>query len=384
MRRGLLGIIDNLLDRGIAIGVAALEEGALTQAIRERNIDVGLAPSVARPAVATNPLLRVLAYGRRWTGSARLIFWLAEQIQRIGASDVLVRSPPETLLAGLAGRRAGASTFWLMPNSVSSKYPLDLNKWIYEVIFRIGRVTPIANSRYTATTLLPSAGSRYVSHLGVPPQDFRLKDALAGREVRQSFGISPGTPVLGIFARLIPNKGQSVLIRAFAQMRNEEAHLLICGGPVDSEYFGSLRELTIKLGVSSRVHLTGPIEDVQRFYDACDIVVNSRLDPEPFGFSVIEAMMMGIPVLAHRAGGPGETIIDGKTGWLVDEPTCESFHDGLERMMADRGRWQGMGRFARVHAEENFSNSAMVDRLLNIMRDQGDRLENPNPIPEIS
>ena len=92
----------------------------------------------------------------------------------------------------------------------------------------------------------------------------------------------------------------------------------------------------------------------------CDVILSARLTAEPFGLTVIEAMAMRRPVLAHGAGGPGETILDGETGWLIDAPTPEAFAQGLRRMMDDRGRWGEMGLAAEAHVRSNFSEERMI------------------------
>ena len=88
---------------------------------------------------------------------------------------------------------------------------------------------------------------------------------------------------------------------------------------------------------SLRRHFAGWTKEPERYYDAIDFAVNSRIDPEPFGLSVVEAMLAGRPVLVHALGGPAETVVDGVTGWHVAEATSESFAAGLRRIMQDRG-----------------------------------------------
>ena len=367
VRRGLIGIAKDLQRRGIAVTVAALEEGGTVDALRKQGLQVTVAPRVARPAITRNPLSRAFAYFRRWIGQLSLVPWLAAQIRKSGAKNLIVRSPPELLLAGMAAKKAGASAFWLMPAGISDHYPANLNRRIYDFIIRHAAIVPIANSRFTAGTLGSGAGKVYVSHLGVDPEEFRLPEVAERDAVRSSLGIPGDAVVLGLLARLTPNKGQLVFTRALAELGRADVHLLICGGPMDSAYAAGIAELAAARGLAETVHLVGPVDDVARYYAACDVVVSSRIDPEPFGFSVIEAMIMGRLVLAHAAGGPGETVIDGMTGWLVEQPTPAGFRQGLERMLADRAKWDDMASEARRHALTNFTNTAMTGRLLQIM-----------------
>jgi glycosyltransferase involved in cell wall biosynthesis len=146
------------------------------------------------------------------------------------------------------------------------------------------------------------------------------------------------------------------------------AHLLLLGGPADGEFAGELRSLATQLGIASRLHLLGNVPDPERYYGAIDIAINAYLGAESFGLSVVEAMMMGKPVLVHALGGPAETVIDGVTGWHVHEPTVEGFRQGLLRAFGDREKWPGMGAAARERALEHFTLSRQAQQYVKIVR----------------
>lgn len=76
------------------------------------------------------------------------------------------------MLAALSARWSGTRAFWLMPNSVSSGYPLDLNRRIYRALFRAGPLIPVANSHHTDGTLGPGRYRRHVLHLGIDTDTF--------------------------------------------------------------------------------------------------------------------------------------------------------------------------------------------------------------------
>nr|WP_286198738.1 glycosyltransferase family 4 protein [Mesorhizobium sp. BR1-1-16] len=223
---------------------------------------------------------------------------------------------------------------------------------------------PLANSAYTDATLGDGDFPRRVVHLGTNLDQFRPDAQTSIR--RADLGIPEQAPLLGLFARLLPEKGQSILIEALAEA-DPTIHVMICGGPLESEYARAMIARAGELSLTGRIHWLGPKADIVPYYALADVVLNTRVDPEPFGMSIIESMAMQRPVLAHRAGGPQETIIDGTTGWLVDAPTKQAFAAGLARMMADRYRWPEMGRAARAHVETHFSEGAMLDRLENAM-----------------
>jgi glycosyltransferase involved in cell wall biosynthesis len=128
-----------------------------------------------------------------------------------------------------------------------------------------------------------------------------------------------------------------------------------------------LRRLALDLAVANQVHFIGRVAEPQPYYLTADIVVSSTIHAEGFGLSVIEAMMMGRPVLAHALGGPAETVVDGHTGWHVAAATAGDFERGIRRAIDDRERWPQMRRDAREHALGSFSISAAVDRYLGVL-----------------
>jgi glycosyltransferase involved in cell wall biosynthesis len=290
------------------------------------------------------------------------------------ADLIHVRWPQLVGLAGAAARRAGIRAVWQMPNAVGSTMPLDLNRRYLRWLCRRYDVLPIANSRYTATTL---AGRRSVpphAHLGIDPAEF--DPARHSAAPRADLGVPEDAVLLAVLARLQPSKGQAELVEALSLLGEQGTgvHLMIVGGsyPRAIGFGDQLAELARSRSVDRRVHFVGRVEEPQPHLLAADVVVSSTLGAEPFGLSVIEAMMMGRPVLAHALGGPGETVADGRTGWLVGSAAPTELARGIARALGDRPRWGEMGAAARRHALEHFSVAAAVERYLSVIRERGD------------
>jgi glycosyltransferase involved in cell wall biosynthesis len=66
-------------------------------------------------------------------------------------------------------------------------------------------------------------------------------------------------------------------------------------------------------------------------------------------------MMSGRAVLVHVRGGPGETVIDGQTGWHIARADVPGIAEGIVRMLDDRSKWKSMGAASRMHAVRLFS-----------------------------
>jgi glycosyltransferase involved in cell wall biosynthesis len=145
-----------------------------------------------------------------------------------------------------------------------------------------------------------------------PP--FRLDAFQSGRP--QEPGVRQGRgSVLGVVGRLSAEKGHRFLIAAMPEILTQEpqAQLLVVGsGALERK----LRAQVEALGLTGRVHFLGYMPDVQSAFHRMDVLVVPSLS-DAFPLVTIEAMVMGLPVVASRTGGLPEIVLHGKTGLLV-------------------------------------------------------------------
>lgn len=359
IRRSWRGLTSSLRDLKIQYHVLVLVEGSVTHDLREAGHPFTLL-SKKRELATLERGPKFIKLALRIAQSVALLPIAVRSMRNLSPATIVVRSPPEVFFAGLFGLITSSDVIWLMPNEVSSAYPFEINKKIYRLIFRLLPILPVGNSAYTISTLM-SSGKKHFIHLGVDPLEFEPGQRA---QARRKFKLENEAIVFGVAARLIESKGHTVLVEALARLRLPGVHLIIAGGPLGSNYHRALEKRVLQLGLGEQVSFIGATDTMKHFYDACDVVINARIDAEPFGFSVIEAMMMGKPVLAHAAGGPSETIEHGVTGWLVDSATVDAFEAGLAQAWADRYQWNQMGGAARNRALSQFTNAAMTKRLL--------------------
>ena len=151
--------------------------------------------------------------------------------------------------------------------------------------------------------------------------------------MRASLGLPEGF-LFGVFSRLAPWKGQRVALDALAQMPG--AHCAIVGGALFGEdaYERSLREAAQEMGIADRVHFLGHRGDVPRLMSAMDAVVHPSVDPEPFGRTLVEAMLCRVPVVAARTGAVPEILDEGRAGLLVPPGDAAALASSLCRVMA--------------------------------------------------
>ena len=110
-----------------------------------------------------------------------------------------------------------------------------------------------------------------------------------------------------------------------------------------------------ELGVEKNVIWAGYRNDAHQIMAALDILALPSIQPEPFGMVVLEAMATGKPVIATAHGGPLETIIEGKTGYLVSAAAPSDMANALQILAKNTDLRLQLGVQARRHVAQNFT-----------------------------
>jgi glycosyltransferase involved in cell wall biosynthesis len=169
---------------------------------------------------------------------------------------------------------------------------------------------------------------------------------------RAELGVPQDALLVLMVANLIPYKGHRDALQAFARLRAQapRAVLALAGSGPEAE---PLRSLAAELGLQRAVLLLGQRSDVPRLCGAADVaLLASHVEGLPN--AVLEASAAGLPVVATRAGGTAELVVDETTGLLVEPGDIQALGEALLRMTDPRlaARLGAAGR-ARVLA--NFS-----------------------------
>lgn len=132
---------------------------------------------------------------------------------------------------------------------------------------------------------------------------------------REQLEIPTDRFVLVTIGRLVARKGLDDLLRIFARFRGRPVHLLIVGSGPEQE---PLERLAAELGISDVVEFTGWITEERKWglLRAADAYVSTSLH-EGFGLVFLEAMAMGLPVIAPDHGGQVDFLVDGETGYVT-------------------------------------------------------------------
>lgn len=164
--------------------------------------------------------------------------------------------------------------------------------------------------------------------------------------------------------RLVATKDPFTLIKAVSNLKDRRLRLFIIGsGEEETE----VRRYIEKLKLTDRVFLEGERDHeyvMTKMAQAHLFVLTTNR--EGFGLSVLEAMSLGLPVIATRIGGLPELVEDGKNGFLVNPKDDRGLAEKIKYFMEHKDQLEKMGGEGRVRAQEQFKLSKMLNKYMEI------------------
>ena len=216
------------------------------------------------------------------------------------------------------------------------------------------------------------------THESIPPEKISLvpnaidlrrfsPGEVSRDEARARLGLPAGSRIVAGVGRLNPQKNFALFLDIAAQLapRFPDLHFLLAGdGPEEQ----MLREKASALGIASRVTFSGYVADTRLVYLAADVLLMpSRYEGLPM--TLLEAMAMGLPVVASKLDGIAEVIGDGAEGFLVPSDDAALFVERTAALLADSELSSRISKNARAKIEASFS----VERMTSAVEDIYDR-----------
>jgi glycosyltransferase involved in cell wall biosynthesis len=195
--------------------------------------------------------------------------------------------------------------------------------------------------------------------------------------LRERLGIPASAAVVGAVGRLVPVKRLDRVLQVTAALRADglDAHALLVGGDVHGfapEYEPYLRELAASLGLDGAVTFTGHVADIAPYVAMMDTFVTAAPD-EGFGAAVVEALALGVPVVAVDAGGPTEIVEDNQSGLIVPDGSPDGLVVAVRKLLAEPGLRDRLGHGARARFESRFTAEKGVERLTEVLEEVAER-----------
>lgn len=345
------------------------------------------------------PAHELVVYAPRWRGDSHIRFDAEQPFEVVRHSTTLMLPTPlvarkaaklvrrhdcETVWFGAAAplallgphlRRAGADR--IVASTHGHEVGWSMLPAARQSLRRIGDTTDAVTyvSKYTrrrfSAAFGPRAGLEHVPP-GVDSETFR-PDPAARAELRARYGLGE-RPTILCLSRLVPRKGQDVLIRALPQIRRviDGAVLVIVGG---GPYEESLRRLARSVGVEDHVVFTGgvPSAELAAHHTIADVFAmpcrtrGAGLDVEGLGIVYLEASASGVPVIAGASGGAPETVREGETGHVVNGRSVSAVAESVISVLEDRDRAAAMGVAGRAWVAEQWRWDVLAAKLASLL-----------------
>jgi glycosyltransferase involved in cell wall biosynthesis len=221
----------------------------------------------------------------------------------------------------------------------------------------------IVPSQAAATAFVEEGGRRDLVEViangidGIPEQQTPV-------ELRHVLRLPDG-PLLGVFSRLAPWKGQHIVLHALTKLPG--VNCIIAGEALFGEdsYAADLKTTVSELALGDRVHFLGQRSDVPRLMRAVDVVIHPSIDPEPFGRTLVEAMLAGVPVIATNNGAAPDILDQGRAGSLIAPNDPEALVKAIRDVLA--GDLAEQLIYAGTRARTHYGVKQMLDAITKLV-----------------
>ena len=329
-------------------------DGPLTERLRAEGLDF-----------ERLPLPRLVGRDRRWSGHLAALARTAPPLRRYLRAEAidLVHSNDARmhLTWALPARLAGCGHLWHERNRFGASR-------LARLLLRLpGRVAAI--SRFVAGSLPASARSR----TSVVPNPFAPPEAMDRAACRaallDALALPAETAVVGWFGNLIAWKRPLLFVEAAALLaeRLERPCVFPVFGEDRDGLMAEMLASAERRGIADRLRFQGFRQPVWPWLAGCDLLLAPAVD-EPFGRTLVEAMLVGTPVVASDAGGHREIVASGETGLLVPPDDAEALAEAGARLLSDAPLRQRLTERARAEAPARFGAAAHAARVTGLYR----------------
>lgn len=233
----------------------------------------------------------------------------------------------------------------------------------------------VANSGAVLDSLRRCGDRARVVMNGIDASD--LETVLDAASARRQLGLPEDCPVISVIGRIEPWKGQHVLIEAAPTIlaTHPDTRFLVVGGAAANkpEYLDSLRARCRELAIEARVLFLGLRDDISVILAASSILALPSVTPEPFGRTLVEAMLAVRPVVATAAGGPLDIVAPEVTGLLVAPDNASALADALLQLLNSPEKATEMGRRGRERAKRLFTMERVISEISAILEQTASR-----------
>ena len=317
----------------------------------------------------------------------RSIYHLTKIIRQNQYDLVHVHTPIAALLGRIAAKIAGVKRIVYTSHGFPF-YDLSSPRQ-YRFYFTVEKLAAlitdlILSQNYEDITtakklsLCPPEKVRYLGN-GVDIHRFKRDrlDPTYQTQLRKSLGIPETSDlIIGTVGRITRKKGSEYLIEAAAKLHPHfpNLHVLVIGGQLSTDpepFQAKLMEKIHTLGLDKHVTLTGERQDIPEILGILDIFTLPTFTHEGLPRSILEAMSIGLPVVATDIRGCREAVVHGKTGLIVPPQNSEKLAEALGTLMSNPQLRQVYGKASRERIEAEYDEELVFQRLTEFYKELG-------------
>lgn len=319
------------------------------------------------PFESPTALARHRVVGRRFSLRATLQAWRALSTAVARLTPLIVSFRPDVVVSctnkdhfvcAAACRRHGSASVWWVNDLLTPDFFPLLARRAFARRARGGARRLVAVSGAVARSLealrLPAERIVTIPN-GIPLDRYR---GLAREEARRILGLPLSGLYVGCIGRFTPWKGQRLFLEIARELLQQgaTARFVLVGAAFneDQAFEAQLRAEAGQGLLRDHVHFLPFQDDIVPALSALDILAHTAIRPEPFGRVLVEAMAVGVPVIAANAGGVPEIVTDGVDGALAPPGDCAGFASGLRRLLVAPEQRERMARRGRETVERRF------------------------------
>jgi glycosyltransferase involved in cell wall biosynthesis len=183
------------------------------------------------------------------------------------------------------------------------------------------------------------------------------------------WGVPEDKKIILMPARFTSWKGHEFLIEALTKVKNDFFCVMVGSDHGHKKFRKKLEQKIIKENLAGKMKIVGICKDMPAAYAVAHFAVCPSVKPEAFGRISIEAQASNKIIIATKIGGALETVIDGKTGFLVEVGDTEKLAQLLDKVLEmPKEESDAMENEARKNIETNFSNEEMCSKTISVYK----------------
>lgn len=299
---------------------------------------------------------------------------------RDNADVVVTKGLLAHFYGGMAARRACVPCIWHVQEVVNSTDLGGLYSKVFNTLGRFWARIIIVDAQSVGAQFAPDlhqTGKIRLLYNGIDIERFAPDGPKATLSVVSDAGDQGQPPfIIGHVGRVVPLKGQHVLLEAFAQLHKQWSHLqlVLVGAPLfdTDHYLRRLHEMVETYGVAEQVHFLGFRRDVADLLRTFDIFVHPSVEADS-PVSVQEAMACGRAVVASSVPGTVELIADGVDGCLVPPDDVTALATKLAELIVTPAARQQLAQAAHRRAERCYAKQRFLAQFETLLTEVGSR-----------